>query len=322
MALIITSGEPAGIGPDIILKAAMTEPLDAVVVADRDMILERARLLALPVEFVDYQSQDIVPKQRRLYVLHEPMAKSIKPGIPTPDNAAYILSQLQLATRTCLNKTFDGMVTAPVSKACINQAGIAFSGHTEYLAALTNTKEIVMMLVCDSMRVALVTTHLPLANVAKAITKEKIHSVMSLLLSSLQSQFSIENPCVYVAGLNPHAGEGGYLGSEEIDVIIPALHAFKENNVIGPLPADTMYSRENVAKADAFLAMYHDQGLSVLKYASFGHAVNVTLGLPMIRTSVDHGTAFSLAGTGKASEKSFLMAMKEAIRMRVQCELV
>jgi 4-hydroxythreonine-4-phosphate dehydrogenase len=315
----VTSGEPAGIGPDIILKAALTHPLDMVVLADRGMLLERASLLGLSLQLRDYDGKACSPKKGELTVLHLPLKKAVDPGISLPDNASYILSQLDKAVALCLDNQFHGMVTAPICKATINEAGIPFSGHTEYLAKLTDTDEVVMMLASSRMRVALVTTHLPLSEVPRAITQDKIEKVLRILLDALKQQFAIPSPLVWVAGLNPHAGENGYLGREEIEVIQPALNSFSPQNVKGPFPADTLFTPENANKVDAFLAMYHDQGLSVLKYASFGEAVNITLGLPLIRTSVDHGTAFNLAGTGKAKSHSFMVAYRYAMEMSQTC---
>ncbi len=218
----------------------------------------------------------------------------------------------------CLNGYYSAMVTAPVAKSVICDAGHFFSGHTEYIANLTQTKQVVMMLACEQMRVALVTTHLPLKDVSEAITPHRLEQTILTVRASLQNQFGILSPKIMVAGLNPHAGEGGYLGREEIDVIAPVLSQFNPLDVIGPMAADTMFSQENCREVDAFITMYHDQGLSVLKYAGFGKAANISLGLPIIRTSVDHGTAFSLAGTLNACDRSFRHAIKQA-RMIAQC---
>lgn len=317
MSLIITSGEPAGIGPDIILKAAYSHVLDAVVIADKWMLSSRMKVLGLRLKLLEYEdSAPITPQKGVLYVLHTPISDTCIPSKPTPKNAEYILTQLRLATRLCLEQTFSGMVTLPICKATINEAGIPFSGHTEFLASLTDTPHVVMMLACQSMRVALVTTHLPLSEVPKAITKDRLKKTLDILILALEHRFAISSPRLWVSGLNPHAGEGGYLGREEIDIITPVLQGFDKEKVQGPFPADTMFSKENAKKVDAFLAMYHDQGLSVLKYASFGEAVNITLGLPMIRTSVDHGTAFDIAGTLKPHTSSFMMAYQIAKEMR------
>lgn len=312
MTLLITTGEPAGIGPDIVLQAAAKQALDAVVLADKALLKQRASMLGLSIEFVDYDGEIVPSKQGQLTVSHISLNKAITAGEPHPDNAAYILSQLDLATAWCLEKKYHAMVTLPICKATINQAGIPFSGHTEYLAKLTDTDDVVMMLASKQMKVALVTTHLPLRDVANAITASTLKIKLNILFQALQHQLGIAAPCIGVCGLNPHAGEGGYLGREEIDIIMPVLEQYPERQVQGPFPADTLFTHDNCKRYDAFLAMYHDQGLSVLKYASFGEAVNITLGLPIIRTSVDHGTAFSIAGSGKANSGSFLYAYQQA----------
>jgi len=312
MTIVITSGEPAGIGPDVILQAACKQTLAAVVLGDVDLFQERAALLNLSLTIESYYGQELPTNKGHLLVKHLPLRKKVEPGVASLSNAEYIMSQLDHAVNGCLNNTYSAMVTAPVNKAIISEAGVAFSGHTEYIAKLTHTKHVVMMLACKEMRVALVTTHLPLSEVPKSITPIKLEQTILTVRAALQNQFGIRSPIIMVAGLNPHAGEGGYLGSEEIEIIAPVLARFNPSEVIGPMAADTMYSHENCQKADAFIAMYHDQGLAVLKYAGFGRSVNITLGLPIIRTSVDHGTAFDLAGTGKSSEDSLLYAIEQA----------
>ncbi len=312
MTIVITSGEPAGIGPDVILQAAAKNTLAAVVLGDIDLFRERAKLLNLSLNIESYYGQELPSTSGHLLVHHLPLRQKIEPGIASLSNAEYILAQLEHSVNGCLNNTYSAMVTAPVNKEIINEAGFNFSGHTEYIANLTQTKHVVMMLACQQMRVALVTTHLPLSEVSKAITPVKLEQTILTVRAALQNQFGIESPLIMVAGLNPHAGEGGYLGTEEIEIIAPVLARFNPAEVIGPMAADTMFTHDNCQKADAFIAMYHDQGLAVLKYAGFGQSVNITLGLPIIRTSVDHGTAFDLAGTGKASEDSLVYAIEQA----------
>ncbi|MBA3536413.1 MAG: 4-hydroxythreonine-4-phosphate dehydrogenase PdxA [Tatlockia sp.] len=315
--LLVSSGEPAGIGPDLCLSLAAHE-LPLVILGDKELLAQRARELNQDLTFVDYQpASPIISAPNHLTVLSIPCVAPVVCGQLNPLNGPYVIEMLTLATEKCLKGEFAALITAPVHKSVINQAGIAFTGHTEFLAKHCNVKTVVMMLVCEIMKVALVTTHLPLKKVAETIDPNLVCSVIEQLHDSLQQDFAIANPRIYVAGLNPHAGEGGYLGREEIDLIIPALDSLKRKaiNVEGPFPADTMFSQQNLEKADAFVAMYHDQGLSVIKYASFGSAVNVTLGLPIIRTSVDHGTALELAGTGLADAGSLLAAVKLAKKM-------
>jgi len=313
--LFVSSGEPAGIGPDICLALADLK-LPIVVAADLTMLQERAALLKKKISFQSYPVNGKT-EEGTLTVFHIPCPAPVKPGHPTTTNAPYVLDMLTQGVEGCLNGKFSGLVTAPVHKAIINDAGIPFSGHTEFLAKLCNIDTVVMLLACEAMRVALVTTHLPLNQVSKALNSEVIMNVIQQLHHSLQKDFAIGQPKIYVAGLNPHAGEGGHLGHEEIDVIIPALEKLRASglNIKGPLPADTLFSIPNCQDADVFVTMYHDQGLPVLKYAGFGQAVNITLGLPIIRTSVDHGTALELAGSGKANHSSLLMAIQQAIQI-------
>jgi 4-hydroxythreonine-4-phosphate dehydrogenase len=287
----LTSGEPAGIGPE--LCARLAPGADVVVIGDRSL---------LPG----------VPR-----IEHVPLARPATPGKLDPANARYVLAVLDRAIRGCLSGEYDAMVTAPVQKSVINDAGIAFTGHTEYLAAQARAKQVVMMLVGGGLRVALATTHLPLAEVPAAITLEGLLATLRVLNADLRSRFRIARPRILVAGLNPHSGESGHMGREDIDVIAPALErAAKEGiDAKGPIPADTLFVPDRVRNADAVLAMYHDQGLPVLKYASFGRGVNVTLGLPFIRTSVDHGTALDLAGTGRADATSLAEALKLAVEL-------
>lgn len=316
--IAITVGEPAGIGPDILLQwIDVTQAGDFVVIADESMLKERARLLNLKINFVpyyQYQKKIVTSSKNEVPVLHVPLEKQISPGKPESANAKALLQTLQLAVAGCQSNEFSAMVTGPIHKATINEAGIKFSGHTEYLAELTNTKRVVMMLVADTLRVALVTTHLPLAKVPAAITPKVLTETLQIVESAFQKFTLITRPRLFVCGLNPHAGEGGYLGREEIEIITPVIQALKEKgmDVKGPFPADTIFTPKILQQADVIIAMYHDQGLPVLKHAGFGHAVNITLGLPFVRTSVDHGTAFDLAGTGKADWGSFAKAVEVA----------
>ena len=318
MTTVVTSGEPAGIGPDILLKLASQGQLGALVLGDINVFTERAKILNIDISVQEYQGGAIQPQNGRIIIQHIKAKRAVVAGQPDPENAEYVLSQIDAAVAGCLTKNYSSMVTAPVCKATICESGMPFSGHTEYIAALTNTSHVVMMLACEQMRVALVTTHLPLSQVPSSITDSKIKLTIQTVLDALKYQFGLSTPKIMVAGLNPHAGEGGYLGREEIDIIQPALQNFDARMVQGPFAADTMFSSTNVGRTDAFVAMYHDQGLAVLKYAGFGKAVNITLGLPIIRTSVDHGTAFSLAGTGMANPSSLLYAIEQASHMQNQ----
>jgi 4-hydroxythreonine-4-phosphate dehydrogenase len=313
--LAITAGEPAGIGPDLCLQLAQHEqPL--VVIADRLLLQQRAAQLAIDVQLHDYTAAN-PHAQGKLSVLHVPLAQPAQAGILDTANAAYVLGTLRRALHGCQSGEFSGMVTAPVHKGIINDAGIPFTGHTEFLAEQTHTPLVVMMLAGGGMRVALATTHLPLREVADAITAPLLESVLCILQRDLQRRFGIANPRILIAGLNPHAGEGGHLGREEIEVMIPVLDKLRAEgfNVSQPIPADTLFAAHRLRECDAVLTMYHDQGLPVLKHASFGEGVNITLGLPIIRTSVDHGTALDLAGTGKAQVGSMLEAIKVATEM-------
>jgi 4-hydroxythreonine-4-phosphate dehydrogenase len=316
--IVITAGEPAGIGLDLCVMLAQ-HPLDAAitVIADQNALIARAQALNLSLNIKPYVPNQ--PSQHKglnvLEVLHVPVHTHVNAGELNPKNSAYVLDTLKFAADGCLSSAFDAMVTAPVHKGVINDANIPFTGHTEFLAEYTHTKQVVMMLVGGGMRVALATTHLPLSKVSAAITKTSLTQTIRILHRDLIHKFGIAKPCIYVAGLNPHAGENGYLGDEEIHTINPVLNTLRAEgmHLVGALPADTMFSQHNMQQADAFLAMYHDQGLAVLKHASFGEGVNVTLGLPIIRTSVDHGTALDIAGTGKADIGSLLAAIQLAI---------
>ncbi|KTD39083.1 4-hydroxythreonine-4-phosphate dehydrogenase [Legionella nautarum] len=315
--LLVSSGEPAGIGPDLCLSLAACEfPL--VVLGDRNLLAQRAKDLNKELSFIDYQANSPVSLEpNHLTILSIPCKAPVLTGKLNPLNAPYVIDMLTLAVDKCLQGEFAALITAPVHKAVINQAGIPFTGHTEFLAKQCKVETVVMMLACEAMKVALVTTHLPLRDVPKAITGSVICQVIEQVHASLQREFAIANPIIYVAGLNPHAGESGYLGREEIEIIDPALTLLKKKgiNVQGSFPADTLFTPQNLKQADVFVAMYHDQGLAVLKYAGFGSAVNVTLGLPIIRTSVDHGTALELAGTGLADSNSLLAAVNMAYSM-------
>ncbi len=315
--LAITSGEPAGIGPDICLTLAHANlPCRCVILGDKQLLASRAELLGHPLSIADYQPEH-PPAAGTLEVLHIPLAAPCQAGQLNPANSRYVLALLDRAYAGICQGEFAGMVTAPLHKGIINDAGVPFSGHTEYLAAISHTEQVVMMLAGNGLRVALATTHLPLKDIAAAITRPLLHSVLHILHSDLQTKFGIPNPTILVAGLNPHAGEQGHLGWEEIRIIEPELQALRQQglDVRGPYPADTLFQPFMLKDADAVLAMYHDQGLPVLKFASFGQGVNITLGLPFIRTSVDHGTALDLAGTGRADHGSLLTAIQTALTM-------
>lgn len=318
--LAITSGEPAGIGPDLCIQLAQ-QPNSAqlVVFGDAELLQQRARQLDLPIQLIPFE--DTTPLQptaaRTLWLKQVDLAEPVTPGQLNRNNAQYVMQTLQQAAEGCLNRHWDGIVTAPVHKGVINDAGHPFTGHTEFFRDLANVEEVVMMLATSDLRVALVTTHLPLREVADAITRDRIQRVVRILHHDLQNQFGIQTPHILVAGLNPHAGENGHLGREELDVITPTLDALRSEglHLTGPLPADTLYTPKYLEQADATLAMYHDQGLPVLKHHGFGRAANITLGLPFIRSSVDHGTALDLAATGKADCGSLMTAVEVAAAM-------
>jgi len=316
--LALTAGEPAGIGPDlcIALSTRQALPCRISVLGDIAVLQARAARLGIAVDFV---SGDVVPPHQagRLHVRHIPVAAPVTPGMLDARNSGHVLALLDAAIAGCTNGAYQAIVTAPVHKGIINDAGFAFTGHTEYLADHSGTQKVVMMLAGGGLRVALATTHLPLRDVADAITAALLDEVIRILHADLRSKFGIARPRILVAGLNPHAGESGHLGHEEIDIIEPALARLRAEgmHLVGPLPADTLFSRIRHDPCDAVLAMYHDQGLPVLKYASFGAGVNITLGLPFIRTSVDHGTALDLAGTGRAELGSLMTAIEVALEM-------
>ncbi|MEW6512938.1 MAG: 4-hydroxythreonine-4-phosphate dehydrogenase PdxA [Pseudomonadota bacterium] len=302
--IVVTSGEPAGIGPELCLALVARDfPARLVVLGDRQLIKERARLLGRSTEGLE--------------ILHVPLAVPSEPGKLDVRNAGYVLALLDRALAGCVSGEYAAMVTGPLHKGVINDAGIPFTGHTEYLAEKTRTPRVVMMLAGAGLRVALATTHLPLKEVSAAITPQELETTIRILHADLRTKFGFDHPRILVAGLNPHAGEDGHMGMEEIEVITPALEKLRAEgmNLIGPLPADTLFTKNVLAGSHAQLAMYHDQGLAVLKFAAFDEGINVTLGLPIIRTSVDHGTAFDLAGTGRASPSSLFAAVDAAIDM-------
>jgi 4-hydroxythreonine-4-phosphate dehydrogenase len=315
-AIALTTGEPAGIGPELCLAiAARPWAARLAAVGPLDHLARLAAQLGMDV--TPLAVSEVGPHRAgELQVIDVPLAVPVVPGRPDPRNADAVLEMLRRAARGCLEGEFDGMVTAPVNKAVINEAGRPFSGHTEFLAELCGGRP-VMLLVADTLRVALATTHLPLAEVPAAITPERIEAVLRILAADLRARFGIAAPRILVAGLNPHAGESGHMGDEEIRVITPVLDELRAEglDLVGPLPADTLFTPARLAGADAVLAMYHDQGLPVLKYAGFGRAVNITLGLPLLRTSVDHGTALDIAGTGKADAGSLAAALGLALEI-------
>ncbi|MCG8707539.1 4-hydroxythreonine-4-phosphate dehydrogenase PdxA [Brenneria sp. 4F2] len=318
--VVITPGEPAGIGPDLVIALAQQSwPVELVVCVDPELLMSRARQLRLPLTLQHYQpGLPAQPQQAgTLTVLAIPTTATAVAGQLNVDNSAYVVETLARACDGCLNGEFAALITGPVHKGIINDAGVPFSGHTEFFADRSHCKRVVMMLATEELRVALATTHLPLADVSAAITRQCLHEVITILHHDLQTKFGIKQPQIYVCGLNPHAGEGGHMGREELDVITPALDELRQQGMrlIGPLPADTLFQPKYLQHADAVLAMYHDQGLPVLKYQGFGRAVNITLGLPFIRTSVDHGTALELAATGAADPGSFTTALNLAIKM-------
>jgi len=319
LPLVITPGEPAGIGPDLVLRLAQQKTLHPyVVIASRELLQTRAQQLGIDVQLFDYDASEVFqPEPGELCVWHVDLKSPAQAGTLNPANADYVLQTLRLATQGCLDKQFAALVTGPVHKGVINHAGYPFTGHTEYLAELSQAPLPVMMLMTAGLRVALATTHLPLRKVCEAITPDLIEQCLRILHHDLQSKFSIAKPRINVCGLNPHAGEDGHLGREEIDIIKPVLNALREQGMQlnGPLPADTAFTQDKMQQTDAYLAMYHDQGLAVLKHIGFGRAVNVTLGLPFIRTSVDHGTALELAGSGRIDDSSLHAAIAAALQM-------
>lgn len=319
--LVFTPGEPAGIGPDLAVWLARQQSIAApiVILANRRLLDERAAQLGQDFAVPDYHPGTTAP----VSLIDLPLPVAVHPGRLNPGNANFVLDALTRATRGCLSGEFSALITGPVHKGIINEAGIPFTGHTEFLAGLTSTPQVVMMLAGRMhgsnawLRVALATTHLPLRAVADAITTTRLTTTLTILDTALRHDFGLSNPRILVAGLNPHAGEDGHLGREEIEVITPVLDGLRNQgmNLSGPLPADTLFQPKYLDHADAVFAMYHDQGLPVLKHATFGRGVNITLGLPIVRTSVDHGTALGLAGTGQTNPGSLIVAIEAATEM-------
>lgn len=318
--IVVTTGEPAGIGPEVSTAAALwlRDRLDAriVLIGDIRMLGERAQPAGYPTQWVEFDARH-VPAVGTLEVIDVPLNVSCRAGRLDPANATAVLAMLDAAISGALDRRFAAIVTAPVQKSTINQAGISFTGHTEYLAQRTGSTRVVMMLIGAGLRVALATTHLPLAEVSAAITQDGLVEILGVLAADLRRRFGISRARILVCGLNPHAGEGGFLGGEERAKIEPAIRiaCAQGLDVVGPLPADTLFQPKYLERCDAVLAMYHDQGLPVLKFASFGHGVNVTLGLPIIRTSVDHGTALDWAGSAQADSGSMVAAIQTAHSM-------
>ena len=316
--LALTPGEPSGVGPDLLIKLAQEKQQQQIIAfADPDMLAERATMLGLPLNLVEVQDDFVSSTPSELAVVTVKVAMPVEPGVLNQANAPYVLNCLDAAIASCQEGLCQAMVTGPVQKSIINDAGIKFSGHTEYLAEKTKSDTVVMMLATEELRVALATTHVPLRDVPDAISVELLMPIIDVLYQDLQNKFGIKQPTILVSGLNPHAGEGGHIGQEEINVIAPVIRHYREagRNIIGPLPADTLFTQKHLLDADAVLVMYHDQGLPVLKYQGFGRAANITLGLPIIRTSVDHGTALDIAGTGCADIGSLHAAIKVAVQM-------
>ena len=318
--IAITPGEPAGIGPDLVIKIAQQDwPTQMIIVGSIELLQTRAKLLNLPLIIKEYDASEtpVAHQAGTLTVLPVSLDDECIPGELNANNGRYVVETLRIACEKNISGEFDAVVTGPVHKGLINKSGIPFSGHTEYFANQANCSDVVMMLATEGLRVALVTTHIPLAYVAKAITHERLQKVTRILHQDLITKFGIPNPTIYVCGINPHAGEDGHLGREEIDVMIPALEELRQEgmSLIGPLPADTIFQEKYLVNADAILSMFHDQGLPVLKFKGFGSSVNITLGLPFIRTSVDHGTALDLAGSNQVDIGSLNEAIRTAITL-------
>jgi 4-hydroxythreonine-4-phosphate dehydrogenase len=328
-AIAITAGEPAGIGPELIARlaerhAAIAFPARLVVLGDATLLAERAHRIGVAPHYVPYDPLAFAPVGSAIEIWHQPLAAPAVPGHPDPTNARSVLSMLEAGCDACATGAFAALVTGPVQKSAILDAGIAFMGHTEFFAARTHTPRVVMMLVsgaaANALRVALVTTHLPLRAVPDAITTASVAETLAIVRRELAARFRIAEPRIAVCGLNPHAGEGGHLGREDIDVLAPALAAARADgaNVTGPLPADTVFVPDIARRFDAIVAMYHDQGLPVLKSASFGHGINVTLGLPFIRTSVDHGTALDLAADTALAKTADVGSLVGAVELAIE----
>ncbi|MBR9907818.1 MAG: 4-hydroxythreonine-4-phosphate dehydrogenase PdxA [Gammaproteobacteria bacterium] len=318
--IAFTPGEPAGVGPDLAVRLAQYDwSIELVVIANSALLQQRADALKLPLEIREYQPYQPAQAQTAgsLTVCEQPLRTTVLPQQLNTDNAEYVLTTLQRAAEGCLAGEFAALVTGPVHKGVINEAGYNFSGHTEFFAQLSHTEQVVMMLATEGLRVALVTTHLPLLEVPAQISKAKVERVVRIVADDLNQKWGIQQPRILVCGLNPHAGEQGHLGREEIDSITPAIEALQQSglNVTGPYPADTVFQPHYLEDADAVVAMYHDQGLPVLKYKGFGNAINITLGLPFIRTSVDHGTALDKAATNNVDDRSAILALRTAIDM-------
>lgn len=318
--ILITPGEPAGIGPDVTIKLAQhASSAELIVIADPTLLADRAKQLGLSLQLktADLEQPAQPTAAGTIKIIPVTVKASVIAGKLNKANSSYVIETLDLAAKLCLEKKAHAVVTGPVNKEVINAAKIPFTGHTEFFSHASHVAQTVMLFVVDQLKVALLTTHLPLSKVSQAITNERIQRITRILHHALQQQFNIAAPRILVCGLNPHAGEGGYLGREEIDTISPALNVLRDQgmNLIGPLPADTIFTPNQIENADAVLAMYHDQALPVIKHIGFDRAVNVTLGLPFIRTSVDHGTAIDIAGTGKADAGSMMAAVKLAIEL-------
>lgn len=316
LRLAVTPGEPAGIGPDLLIRLVQAGSAhELIAITDPDLLKKRARLLNMPLRLREPDGRALQTSELAIAPIRMPTP--CHPGQPATGNAGFILEALDTAVAGCRNGAFEALVTGPVNKAVINDAGIAFSGHTEYLAELSNTKRVVMMLATPGLRVALATTHLPLSEVSGSLNRPLLRETLLIIDRDLKTKFAIKAPRIVVCGLNPHAGEGGHLGREEIDIISPVIEALRSQglDVRGPTPADTAFTRKHLDEADVVVAMYHDQGLPVLKHRGFGEAVNITLGLPFIRTSVDHGTALELAGTGNIDTGSLAAAIAAAAEM-------
>lgn len=321
--IALTPGEPAGVGPDLCVQLAQAPPAAALVlIADPEVLRSRALALKLPFAFTTWDGREAAAAGG-LYVNAVRAAHPVTPGRLDPANARYVIETIEVAVAGCLRGEFDALVTGPVHKGVINDAGIPFSGHTEFLAERAGAGQAVMMLACPDLRVALATTHLPLAEVSRHITRDGLKRVIRVLHRDLHTRFGIADPVILVCGLNPHAGESGYLGSEEIEIIAPVVAALCAQGLClkGPVPADTAFLPAQLAGVDAVLAMYHDQGLPVIKHHDFARTVNVTLGLPFVRTSVDHGTALELAGIGRADPASLRAAVDMAIKLLLKPQL-
>jgi len=316
--IAVTPGDPAGVGPDLLLAIAARDwPAPLVAITDPELLADRAAKLGLSIRLTDFHGDVKSHRKGELPVIPVPLNTPVTPGRPDPANAEHVLETLRRATLGCVNHVFAALVTGPVHKGVINAAGVPFTGHTEFFAEQTGTEQVLMVLAAPGLRVALATTHLPLSDVAAALDPERLTTTLELLHAGLVKHFGIERPRIHVLGLNPHAGEDGHLGREEIEIIEPVLNRLRNRgmDLEGPLPACTAFHPQRLAACDAVLAMYHDQGLPVLKHLGFGQAVNITFGLPFIRTSVDHGTACELAGTGRADPGSFIAAIETAIEM-------